>query len=283
MTWGEVCFGGAEPRLLSDSATNLNITFRDWKKFGDKQIARTVTTDVEGYEAIEGRITTLEELKSADPAMFEVRETTPLDQRISTVYVSTATEESILERAPVLEWPSVREGKTDGYMIVYARTDRTGQVRETAKHNSDQPGLEDYGIQAALKYKFKPFIQGGVPLQMEMPLVLHFTSRIEDPLPILSVEEMQKQIKGCSTVEVAAGAPITTTRVSVNEAGKLTGEGNFRPATAATKMTVLKTLMGCTFLPYSVDGKVTYYHGDVVVQRGQPVPGSNVTSIFGAP
>jgi len=283
MTWGEICFGGTEPRLLSVLATNVNITFKDWRRFGDKQIARTVTTEVEGYEAIDGRMTTLEDLANADPAMFAVTEPTPPELRISTVYVSTATEESLIEKAPTIEWPSVREGKTDGYMIVYARTDRTGQVRETAKHNSDQAGLEDFGIQAALKYKFQPFIRGGVPVQMEMPLVLHFTSRIEDPLPILSVEEMQKQIKGCPTMEVAAGAPITTTRVSVNEEGKLTGENNFRPTTAATKMTVLKTLMGCKFLPYSVNGRVTYYHGDVVVARGQQfIPAPNTMTTFGA-
>ena len=48
----------------------------------------------------------------------------------------------MVEKAPEIQWPAVREGKTEGYMIVYARTDRTGQVRETAKHNSDQPGLE---------------------------------------------------------------------------------------------------------------------------------------------
>ena len=37
-------------------------------------------------------------------------------------------------------------------MIVYERTDRTGQVRETSKHNSDKPGLEDFGIEAAKSF-----------------------------------------------------------------------------------------------------------------------------------
>jgi hypothetical protein len=32
---------------------------------------------------------------------------------------------------------------------------------------------------------------------MEMPLVLHFSSRLEDPLPILTVEQMKKQMIGC--------------------------------------------------------------------------------------
>jgi hypothetical protein len=29
---------------------------------------------------------------------------------------------------------------------------------------------------------------------------------------------------------------------------------------------VLKTLYGCQFLPYVVNGKATYYHGDVLVE-----------------
>ena len=268
MTWGDVCFTGSEPKLLSVLATNLDIHFDDWKGFGKKKIARTITTDVEGYEQVVGRITTLEELKNPDPAMFEVKEATPPEQRIATKYVSTLTEESMVEVKPDIQWPTVREGKTDGYMIVYARTDRTGQVRETSKHNSDQPGLEDFGIEAAKKYKFKPLVVDGVPMQMEMPLVLHFTSKIEDPLPVLSVEQMRKQMRRCPTVQVPVGTPIVTERVSVDERGKNTGEGNFREGVASeTTTAVVGTLFGCEFVPYVVNGKPTYYHGYVVVVR----------------
>jgi hypothetical protein len=223
MTWGEVCFTGAEPKLLSVLATNLNIEYDDWKGFGTKKIARTIKTDVEGFEEIVGRVTTLEELKPADSAMFEVEDVTPPEQRIATKYVSTLTEESMVEVKPDIQWPTVREGKTDGYMIVYARTDRTGQVRETAKHNSDQPGLEDFGMEAAKKYKFKPLVADGVPTQMEMPLVLHFTSKIEDPTPILSVEEMRKQMNGCRAGSLRAGSAKVTLKISVDEKGHMTG------------------------------------------------------------
>jgi len=263
MTWAEVCLTGAEPRLISVLATNMNITFKDWKKFDQKQIARTVTTDVEGYEAIEAHMKILEELKDADPAMFEVKEVTPPEQRISTVYVSTATEESLLEQAPKIEWPSVREGKTNGYMIVYARTDRTGQVRETAKHNSDQAGLEDFGIKAALQYKFKPFIRGGVRVQMEMPLVLHFTSRIEDPIPILTVEDMKKQMAGCSVGSLPSGSAPVTIRVSVNEKGELTGFGPVGNVPGASWIAATVPMRSCHFAPLMRDGKATYYRGDV--------------------
>jgi hypothetical protein len=182
-TWGQVCFSGSEPRLSYILTFHDSMEFKDWKGFGKKQIARIYQTDVLDYQLVIGRLTMLEELKKPDDAMFTITAATPADQRISTSLVSTLKEESLIENAPVIQWPTVREGKADGYMIVYARivyarTDRTGQVRETAKHNSDQPGLESFGMEQALRYKFKPLVVDGVAEQMEMPLVLHFSSHL---------------------------------------------------------------------------------------------------------
>lgn len=126
------------------------------------------------FHPVSGQLTVLEEMKQADDAMFAVNSTNSAEQLISTDFVSTLKEESLVEKVPEIQWPSVREGKTEGYMIVYARTDRTGQVREVAKHNSDNPGLEGFGMEQALRYKFKPLVVDGVAQQMEMPLVLHF-------------------------------------------------------------------------------------------------------------
>ena len=180
MTWGEICFGGSKPHLLSVLTTNYSIEFEDWKSFGGKEVARTYKTDVLGYEEVVGRLTKLEELHGLSEETFFIKTPTPADKRIRTAFVSTRKEESLIENAPTIDWPTVHEGKTEGYMIVYARTEGTGQVRETAKHNSDQPGLEDFGMEQALRYKFKPLVVDGVAVQMEMPLVLHFRSKIPE-------------------------------------------------------------------------------------------------------
>ena len=150
----------------------------------------------------------------------------------------------MVETRPEIEWPPVREGKTEGYMIVYARTDRTGQVRETAKHNSDQPLLESFGMEQALKYKFKPLIVDGIPQQMEMPLVLRFSSKIVDPLPILGVADMKKQMTSCRVGTLPSGTPRGTTvqiRISVDETGKMTemapvGQGSGRAWVARNEL-----------------------------------------------
>ncbi len=265
MTWGMVCFSGSEPKLESVLTTNYDINFDDWKGFGKKKIARIYKTSVLDYKEIVGHLTTLEELRNGSDDMFAITNPTPVEQQIKTAYVSTLKEESMVEIVPKIDWPTVREGRADGYMIVYARTDRTGQVRETAKHNSDQPGLESFGMEQALRYKFKPLIVDGAPVQMEMPLVLHFVSKVADPLPTLRGEELLKQISGCSTrLVTSVPSGMTAIHVSVNEEGKLTGEGygpKVDPGLPA--VTISGRPVDCHFAPLVRDGVVTYYHGDL--------------------
>jgi hypothetical protein len=272
MTWGDVCFSGAEPHLLSVLTMNYDVTFGDWEKFQKKKIARTYETDVLSYQEVNGHITKLEELKNPDETLFAVSDVTPPEQRISTTFVSTLKEESLVEIAPDIAWPPVREGKTEGYMIVYARTDRTGQVRETAKHNSDQPGLEDFGMEQALRYKFKPLVANGVPQQMEMPLVLHFVSKMGEPIPVLSPAEMTKQVISCKPAglppNILPKGTVVIYRVAVDETGKVTGigfAGEKCPAGCGLLMAPIASIESCTFTPYLVNGKPTYYKGDIEV------------------
>lgn len=267
MTWGILCFEGPEPRISSILTFNYGMTWKDWEGFENKQIARTYETSVLDYKPVVGRLTKLEKFDIDDDSMFAVLAATPANQRLATSFVSTLKQEGLVEQAPTIEWPTVPEGKTGGYMIVYARTDRTGQVRETSKHNSDQPRLETFGMQQALRYKFKPLIVDGVAQQMEMPLVLHFTSKLADEIPIFSAAEMKKQTVHCDTNGgIPAGTPkgtVITIRISVNETGKTTGMAPTGKGNGLLWMAAMAKLRSCTFAPYVLNGKPTEYKGDV--------------------
>jgi hypothetical protein len=279
MTYSGVCV--TKDGLLLHTHTFIAwMDFSDQKSFAGKKVARTYSTTTGSYEEIIGKLTSLHALQTADVDAIRVTQPTPLDQRIGFAFISTKAEEARLESAKPFDWPTAREGKTEGFMIVRALTDVTGQVRETSKYNSDNPGLEEAGRQAALGYKFKPMLMNGVPVQVEMPLVLHFTSKIADPLPVLKGAELLGQIKGCNVKLVSdypIDANVTPTHISVNEDGKLTGEksgptidaGN--PAVAIFLSSSAKPgrpnlLMGdCRFAPFTRNGVVTYYHGDLLV------------------
>jgi hypothetical protein len=274
MTWGEICFSGDEPKLESVDTMSFNLEFSDWKPFGKKRIARTYSTDVLDYQQIVAHLSTLEDLTDPPADLFAITTPTPPEQQIKTAFVSTQKEESLLQNAPKIEWPTVHEGKTEGYMIVYARTDRNGQVRESAKHNSDNPGLESFGMEQAMRFKFNPLLVDGAPVQMEMPLVLHFTTKVADPLPFLTGEALLKQISGCDSKLVPnapAGAKATPTSISVNEEGKLTGEGygpQVDPGSPAVLVKVSRGLIfDCHFAPFLRDGVPWYYHGALLVTR----------------
>jgi hypothetical protein len=263
MTWGRLCFFTFSPLIDFVQATNIFLEFTDYRDFGKKQVARSYKTAVGNSEYATGVLTTLEPFERPDDAMFTVATDTPAEQRIATEFVSTLKEESMVESAPMIAWPPVREGKTDGYMIVYARTDRTGQVRETRHFNSDNAGLEDFGTEQALKYKFKPLVVSDVARQMETPLVLHFSSRVDNPIPILTVEQMKHQMSGCSIPKLPSGSSSITIRVSVNQDGKMAGMQPVGKGVGSAWLAAMNTLRPCHYAPYLVDGKPTYYKGDV--------------------
>lgn len=197
MTWARVCFTGSQPDLQFALDFTYEMTFKNTRNFAGKSVPTEYTTRADEGARLHGTLVQLQTWQPED-ALLSVSTPTLPEHRILTSFVSTAKEESLLEHAPEnVAWPAVRDGKTDGYMIVEALTDRTGQVREASKHNSDNPLLEDFGRRLALQYKFKPLLVDGVPQQMAMPLVLHFVAAQGKPLPELNDEETRKRVTGC--------------------------------------------------------------------------------------
>lgn len=269
MTWAQICFEGSEPRIKSVDDFTYFMEFGDYQPFGPKIIARTYTDYTDGNEKVIGALVKLEPLSSTDESLFAIANPTPPEQQIETRFVSMATNQSLLQEAPKIDWPPVHEGKTEGNMIVHVITDRDGQVREAYKHNSDAPGLEDFGVQEALQYKFKPLIVEGVPVQMETPLVLHFSTKIGDPLPVVTGDDIPKYASGCHYNPILPKGllPSGTSfkiRVSVNEKGEDTGEvfPQNVPWEAVQKAGL--QARSCTFKPYLINGQPWYHHIDFV-------------------
>jgi hypothetical protein len=267
MTVGSVSFAGPDMLLNSTTMFNSSMHFADWEGFEGKQIARTYETNILDHQKLAGRLTILEKLKKWDPSFFKIDAESPAGESISTAFIPTAQEEGLLEKAPQLEWPSVREGRTDGYMIVFVRTDKTGQVREAAEYSSHNPAVEKFGMEHALDYKFKPLIIDGKAVQFETPLVLHYTSRIENPIPILTVEQMKAQMADCDLSGVPKGplpsGNILQLQLSIDEHGKYAGmtvrsRGNNEPWDA-----VCKAVVSCAYKLYYQNGHPTYYKGEV--------------------
>jgi hypothetical protein len=96
-----------------------------------------------------------------------------------------------------------------------------------------------------------------------MPLVLHFSSHLDNPIPILTFEQMKLQMRDCAIPNLPTGSAPVTIRVSVNEEGKMTGMGPVGKGVGSDWLQAMNTLRPCHFAPYVVNGATTYYKGDV--------------------
>ncbi len=262
LTWSGLCISGSgEPNQAYDFTAWMD--YSNFKSFGKQRIATSYESFTGNYDKLLGKVTVLRPLSPAEIEGIHVAQPTPKDKQLTFTFLSTTAEEARLESAKPFDWPPVREGKTEGYMIIHAVTDVNGQVRESSKHNSDNPGLEEAGMQAAMGYKFKPMLVDGVPAQVEMPLVLHFKTTQGVPLPFLKGDEVSKVSQTCHSPIVlpkGVGEPGRHyhVKVSVDETGKRTGE-TF-PDGYPDFGYVGRTVQSCNFGIYRLEGKPTYYH-----------------------
>jgi hypothetical protein len=237
--------------------------------FHDKSIARTYHVSNHDQTRLRGDLTTLEDWKP-DNAQLSITNPTPPSDRILTTIVSTATEQSLLQSSPVnVHWPSVREGKLDGYLIVHAITDRTGQVREAATYNSDaNQELGPFARQIALQYKFRPLLVDGAPRQMEMPLVLHFTTTSGDPSPELDDAQARKLITGCDLPHKISDSASAGQEIEI--IFKVQENGHMQTVGSSDRkipvLNLLREFQSCHFGTYSPNGKPTAYHAHLSVR-----------------
>jgi hypothetical protein len=270
LTYARVCY---KKSLGTNLSYTLDFThylgLESFSSFHEKSIARTYHVSTRDDTKLQGVLTTLEDWKP-DSAQLTITNPTPPSGRILTSFVSIATGESLLQSAPKgVHWPPVREGRLDGYLIVHAITNRTGQVREASPyHSDDNRELEPYVQQVALQYKFKPLLVDGVPRQMETPLLIHFTTTSGEPIPELNDGQTRNLITGCDLPHkisdpASAGQQIEII-FNVSEGGHMGTVGS-----SDRKIPVLslfRQFQSCKFGVYSQNGKPTQYHAHLSVK-----------------
>ena len=270
LTFAQICY---DKSLGTNLAYTLDFTHylgvENYSTFHEKSIARTYHVSTRDGTKLQGILTTLEDWKPETALLTVTNPTLPSD-RILTSIVSTATGESLLQSAPKdVHWPPVREGRVDGYLIVHAITDRTGKVREASPYNSDDnQELAPFVRQVALQYSFKPLLINGVPEQMEMPLVLHFTTTHGQSIPALDDAASRKLITHCDLPHEIADAASAGQQIeivfSVHEDGRMETVGS-----SDRKIPVLilfRRFQGCKFGIYSQDGRPTKYYAHISVK-----------------
>jgi hypothetical protein len=151
--------------------------YKNYRNFAGKQVARTITEDIESGTVLEATIEELKELKSPDEALFMVQEpSVPLQ----TIRADEQTLRGLAVIAPDVVWPAGHGGADKGTLSLYVCLDRAGHVREIYELNSSNPGLSDVARDQVMKWQFKTASSQGVPVQVESILTFAFNTAVVD-------------------------------------------------------------------------------------------------------
>src|SRR5205823_4200650 len=151
-----------------------SVTFSDYREFMNRRVAGLVTVKIDQGDSLQARLTDLEELKDVDDKLFEIATPSPKKNPLQSVVLSQ--EELGRQALQPMEiiWPQVLDGKTTGETSYYVSIDRTGQVRETLPLSVAIERADDSARRQMMHWKFEPFLKGGIPVQAEGVVDLHF-------------------------------------------------------------------------------------------------------------
>ena len=247
--------------------------FSDYQKFGKKLVARHISTNPGTDADVIAQISLLEPLAQPDESMFAVATPTPPAGRITFLAINEDTMRSLVIGGSDIPWPTAVGGKDSGGCGAFVSADRAGNVREVFPAGCDNPGLEEPLRQILLKWKLKPPVVKGVPVQVNSLMGFAFKVQVTPAPPVLELSNDQARQLASNVTEPtfpAGSAPHGTKveiQISVDDDGKLLGTNNINN-------------LGATFLPASA--AVSHWKFQPYLQDGKAVP-FNATIIFTVP
>ena len=260
------CFGGKIGLLQAVLTPGYKAQFDDYLPFKKKMVPRTIRAEFMPGTTLVAKVTELTELANPDEKLFAIEKATPITEQIKSNQVTEDVARSLALNTPAIAWPAVREGKTAGVMSVYISNDRVGHVREAWPMASVNPELNNAVREQVLQWQYKPYVNGG-PSQMEALLTFAFTTKIENPIPVLNDAEARKLATRVVEPVVAPGKARKgtrfTLRISVDEAGKLQAVLNPNVVAPALYTVGTAALKKWRFRPYLNQGKPDRFYADV--------------------
>jgi hypothetical protein len=157
--------------LLYASGFGWGAEFKDYADFHGRMVARTINV---GSPQVTAKITTLEDLEATPAGFFDAAGKDGDSQPLQTVLMDeTSLRKNLLPIASV-SWPPLQDGPLEGNVTSEIVVDREGRVREIGTLVSENSGVNETGRQAIAAMRFKPFLVGGVPVQVMAQITIPF-------------------------------------------------------------------------------------------------------------
>ncbi len=172
-----ICFNhdGTVNELFTPTVDVLLGNYRD---FAGRKVAGSITVWHPSNAEIVGSITILEPLRP-DDSLFALPGNTPFPARLRFVSAPEAALELDTPHSAPLSWPVVHNFPASGVMAINLKLDRQGTVREIGSIVSTNFVLTETARDQIQKWKFKPYLIDGAPVQVNTTLAIHFDARME--------------------------------------------------------------------------------------------------------
>jgi hypothetical protein len=201
-----MCIQTAFGLMESVGAQGRAVDFADYHKFHGKRIAWRLKHTISAGDYFTAKITSLDDLKSADEDQFAVTEPTPQEKRLRVEMLGEAELRSLAAEAPEIVWPQVLDGAVTGKASFFISLDTTGKVREALPLKTANERSNDSAIRQIMRWKFRPATREGLPVQAEGTLNFDIDTRAAGPKDVLSDAEARKLASNVVEPVVPAGS-----------------------------------------------------------------------------
>ncbi len=218
-----VCFDrdGTVTQLFLPS---MNVLLGNYQNFGNKRIARTIST-WDGNAEIIGTVTDLEPLRPAD-SVFDPQGNTAFPARLRFVSAPESALELDTQHSAPLTWPIVHNFPASGVMTVEVKLDREGAVREIGTVVSTNFVLTGAAREQIQKWKFEPYLLDGAPVQVNTTLAIRYDAKMEllgetgKSLPVEPFLERMKKSLELSDPRTSDALPFHTQATIEGDSGQ---------------------------------------------------------------
>jgi len=198
---GITCYGpkralcATDPNGLRETvaASGHSVDFSRYESFKGKKVARVLTNAPRLGEALMTlNVSRLEELKSADPSLFELTSKTSTQQQLRFATLSEDELRQAVLGSQEIIWPQLLDGAETGHASFYVSFDTSGKVREVQQLYTANERTNDSAINQLKRWKFTPVTQNGIPAQGEGVLTFTLNTRHWGPSTPLSDADARK-------------------------------------------------------------------------------------------
>jgi hypothetical protein len=184
------------------------VAFSDFKNFHGRRIARKLEsrTAMGQHVPLSLKVTKLEDLKSGDETLFAVATPTAPEKQLRVAGLRNEELLADVIGSREIVWPQPLDNGTKGKAGFFVSVDREGRVREAVPLFTPSERSNEPAVNQLKRWRFKPFVVDGVPVQAEGVVAFDVDTRKFGPAEALNNEEARKLVTGIFEPKIKPGS-----------------------------------------------------------------------------